>query len=168
MLIKKHLQRALCLDPGLGGTGYAMFDCLRTKDEAPGMVCTHGVLKTTERAWQAGAEDLSAQMIGLLEALTPDVVALEVPELWQTAVSQSSASSGDLFKLCYLCGCFGEIVRQFCRRSPILVRPSEWKGQLPKDVVIRRIKIIYPLLTATSHDADAIGIGLHLQGKLCD
>ena len=166
MIVKKHTSKALCIDPGLGGTGYAMFESLRTKEEAPGMVCCHGVLKTTERVWQAGAEDLTAKFIGVLEALHPDVVAMEVPEMWQTAVSHSAASSGDLFKLCYLCGCFGEVSRQFCMKSPILLRPSEWKGQLPKEVVIQRIKIIYPMLSVFSHDADAIGIGLHLQGKL--
>jgi len=166
MILKKHTSNALCLDPGIGGTGYAMFESLRIRQEAPGMVCCHGVIKTQERQWQSGAEDLSGKLIGVLEALKPDIVAMEIPEMWQSSTSHSSAASGDLFKLCYLCGMFGEVARQFCMKSPILLRPTEWKGQLPKEVVIQRIKIIYPMLSVFSHDADAIGIGLHLQGRL--
>jgi hypothetical protein len=47
-----------------------------------------------------------------------------------------------------------------------LLTPQRWKGNLPKEIIERRIKKIWPECAAKSHDVDAIGIGFYLLGRL--
>lgn len=78
------------------------------------------------------------------------------------------ARRGDLVKLTYLVGKFSS----FLPTEPedfILVRVVDWKGQLPKSVVARRVFKILPGLSSqkiSDHAVDAIGIGLYLKGLL--
>jgi hypothetical protein len=72
---------------------------------------------------------------------------------------------GDLQKLVFLVGVFAGYFSR-CKFTP--VTPNEWKGQLPKDVVIRRLqKRFGPGATQEwSKDVwDAVGIGLWKLGK---
>ena len=79
------------------------------------------------------------------------------------------AARGDLVKLSIFVG-------MLCYRARLLVGPenvffvpvNQWKGQLSKELVELRIKKFYASRNFhakfTSHEWDAVGIGLHVLG----
>ena len=91
----------------------------------------------------------------------------EFPHYMTSAKGIAATNKGLINKLSYLCGIFACIaLERGILQDAILVR--DWKGQLPKEAVIKRIKRIAPntvrIIHPTSHDWDAIGIGLYAQG----
>lgn len=162
------IPRVLFLDPGLTGTGWAYFGQINTKARTFVAPLDSGVnIPKQSRQWEGRVDTLCAWFAGLCVSTHPSLVVLEFPELWiNSAVSFSSATRGDLFKLTYLIGGLGEVARRASNNLPILVSPRDWKGQLPKDVVIRRIKRRFPNLKLDNHEADAVGMGLAAQGGL--
>jgi len=99
---------------------------------------------------------------------------LEMPELWSgSAISNASATHkakpgepADLFKLVYLVGVLGAAALAAVGNLPVLATPAEWKGQLAKDMVTRRIQSALPGCAFRDHEWDAVGMGLSAQGKL--
>ena len=77
----------------------------------------------------------------------------------------SAAASGDLFRLTYQVGVLADALDRVFERLPILLSPHEWKGQLDKKALAARI---WRALETKyrDHEADAVGIGLHIQGRL--
>ena len=90
---------------------------------------------------------------------------IEMPELWSgSALSQAAAARGDLFKLSFLVGSIYTALTMVNVDSTILL-PREWKGQLKKEMVDRRIwKALNKKFP--NHISDAVGIGLFVIGKL--
>jgi len=81
----------------------------------------------------------------------------------------ASSQSGDLIKLCQLTGMLiGALALNGIELNSLnLITPTEWKGQLPKEEVDRRIKRILKRKTKyPDHVSDAVGIGLFLQGEM--
>lgn len=73
-----------------------------------------------------------------------------------------SAAKQDVIKLTILAGQISTIARSF----PI--RVIDWKGQLPKRIVAKRVLrsiLPYTPRTKTTHEIDAIGIGLYVIEK---
>ena len=170
--IRAIYHNVLFIDPGLTGTGFAFFPTVITS-RAKGTVFDAreeglytGVWRPTgSKLWGGKTADACAWLNGLVGGIKPNLVVIEYPELWTgSAKSIASASTGKLFKLTYLVGGYGEVVRRLpCTRLPILVTPTEWKGQLPKEVVINRInQKIKNLEKIRDHEGDALGMGLHL------
>jgi hypothetical protein len=97
-----------------------------------------------------------------------EVVAIETP-MFMPGTRQGAmvALRGDLVKLAMLTGLLMGYLRDPC----ILVPVNQWKGQLPKKVVERRVKDVITAKLAKrmelrSHMWDAVGIGLYaLYGK---
>jgi hypothetical protein len=167
----------LFVDPGLGGTGWANFPYITTKSSATTVVKPNGTgvihipASKYKEGWIQHAELISASFFGVLTAYAPRLVIIEQPALWAgSAVSHASATAGkdgepgDLFKLAYLVGMFGGMVKQTVGTSPILIMPHEWKGQLPKEVVLARLQVFG--IQAKDHEGDAIGMGIAAQGLL--
>lgn len=172
----KTFINVLFVDPGIIGTGWAFFNTIHnrtTHRDYPihGKILTgyesSGVIKVKQkRQWPGKVADVCAEFEGLVQSLKPSIVVLEFPEMWGgDAKSMQSAQRGDLFKLAYLTGGLGEIARRSGARLPVLVFPREWKGQLPKDVVIKRIQNVLDV-KPKDHEADAIGMGVAAQGLL--
>jgi Holliday junction resolvasome RuvABC endonuclease subunit len=173
----KYFKDVLFVDPGIGGTGWAFFNQInpirggQNGSNIDGIYLidyrSSGVIKVKQnRQWPGKVADVCAEFEGLVQSLKPKIVVLEFPEIWSgNAASMQSAQRGDLFKLAYLIGGLGEIARRSGARMPVLVFPREWKGQLPKDIVIKRIEHVMEL-KPKDHEADAIGMGLAAQGLL--
>lgn len=150
--------------------GYAVWDEEQWKrDGTPALPCKTGVIgPRLQGKWLARL----AQGMRLFEvALTEQWDGLkrayvEYPTFFDTAGGHTSARRGDLVKLCIATGWICGVLDH--HRVPIqLVRPVQWKGQLPKPVVNARIREIYGLSPQAgwkSHDWDAVGIGLWAQG----
>ena len=91
-------------------------------------------------------------------------VVIEEVSIWEKSlVSMTAAKRGDLFKLsmvigAYICKC-GQM------NLPVkLVKPNDWKGQLPDDAVARRVTMINHVQYPNPHIYSAVGIGLNETG----
>ena len=151
------VERWMTIDPGLNGhTGWAKW-----YGNIPTPYKT-GVTK----AWTGEHWEQEARLTAL-EILTAsngvNAVFIEMPEFWAGSVkSYTSTAKGDLFKLSFLVGCISAALGTV----PLnLLTPRQWKGQLKKAMVDRRIFAAigkeYP-----EHISDAVGMGLFLKGML--
>lgn len=156
----------LFIDPGLMGTGWAFY--AKVDPVHPKPPSCYGVIKTSKNPFEVAAHDIWKQVRTLICQQQCQLIVIEFPGLWRSGVSQASAQTGDLFKLTYLIGGIGQVSCETCC-YPLLVSPAEWKGQLPKDIVVRRIVKHFPSLAhIKNHEADAVGMGLAAQGILGD
>ncbi len=161
--------RILFIDPGITGSGCAFWkELVRKADgKASPPDITEVLSPPTKDSWPSRVRMLSAWMHGLVHSLLPTHIVIEFPELWSgSAISQASASTGSLFKLTYLVGAYGEIARDHIGREPVLVSPNTWKGQLSKVAVKARIARALDNEEYREHIADAVGMGLAVQGRL--
>lgn len=146
----------LSIDPGLAGTGWAVWN-------KTGRLKKHGVLTpkasaVSKKAFLARELCNIAQVEKVVEAW------IEYPAKFGGVKGNMVANRGDLVKLAELVG----YIEAALNMLDITVEPipvMKWKGQLPKDIVIKRILRILPDCKAKSHDWDAIGIGLYKLGR---
>lgn len=158
--------RVLCIDPGLGGTGLAFWNELSKgmNPADPDLCVLHHF--PDSYGWLARVKSLTDNVVTSMKQTKPDWVVIEFPKLWGSSEkSFTSAARGDLFKLTYLVGNIGREVVAATFRPPVLVTPKEWKGQMSKDVVHRRIKRALNI-SYGEHVADAVGMGLAIMGAL--
>lgn len=92
-----------------------------------------------------------------------DAVIIEGVEHHGSVKGIASERSGSIHKLAYIVGAFMQIAHMYNSRV-YLILPSRWKGQLPDDVIDRR------LLSDMGrkfhrHEAEAVALGLWAQGK---
>lgn len=151
---KRKYGKKLTIDPGLNGTGWALWD-ERWK------LLRNGVITPKNKGWEMRGSEITCRVLDLDELIN-DVrdVYMEFPEFHQSAGGQVTAKSGALVKLAWFVGFLSSAIP-----VPVhYVTPTQWKGQLPKQIVIDRIKAKMPDVKAKSHDYDAIGIGLYVRG----
>ena len=152
------------IDPGVTGTGYATWVEIggQRATRPIDCGCVKGIKKNEN--WQDRAYYVVGALTKVFDEYGTRVVVVEWPELWTgSSRSQTAAERGDIIKLAHLCG----EIDYCCRESGfkcVLVRPSEWKGQLGKQAVINRIKRRLNNWSPTSHDADAVAMGLVAMG----
>lgn len=162
--------RVLCVDPGIGGTGLAFFErVLKGSKVAIAPAATHVIAPPRSYSyWEGKVEYIVAEFFSYLHLYKPKYVVIEFQELWSSSeVSMASATEGNLFKLTYLTGQLGLAVKQKTGNRAVLVKPTQWKGQLKKKAVGLRIKrTLGKGVSFPNHAEDAVGIGLSIQGKL--
>ena len=151
----------IAVDAGLKSAGWAVFgDGMLPVDSGlvhPNRECRDEDVVT--RAINVG------QQIGAIARLRVCREAIiEMPVYY----GQGDKNAGSIFKLCV---CIGAIAVALNEAGAVVetVEVPEWKGQLPKDVVIRRIKAILPAylvddLKLEKDMWDAVGIGLWKRG----
>ena len=162
---KRMELKILSVDPGTKNTGYAIFSSKNTLE-------TFGVFKIgNKKNYIERSDQIIRQFDILLSSLhfTPSIkVIMEIPQEWSSYKGQAADKSGSIDKLIFLCGMLYshfKFVHFFT--NIYLVPPYKWKGQLPKNVVKKRLlkkykmnKKIYTKLLLSTHDAvDAVGIG---------
>jgi len=159
----------LAIDPGLNSLGWAYWE--RTPSVRPphrvGLIKAPRKLELTARAlWIAKELDQAmwdlGPMGGSVSVYETDFVS-EFPS-WHGI--QLGWAAGDLQKLVFLVGVLAGYFKEAKSFTP--VTPKDWKGQLPKSVVTRRlIKRYGPGATRNwEKDVwDAVGIGLWKMGK---
>lgn len=148
----------LAVDPGLNGTGWVVFKGTDKK------FIHNGVITFGGKDWQQKAINIAHRLCNI--CLDNDIrnIFIEYPAYFDSAAGSMVAKKGDLLKLTFLVG----VITGFLEpKQTILVPVNKWKGQLPKFVVANRVKdIVGPKLfnKLKSHDIDACGIGLFIQG----
>ena len=146
----------ITIDPGATGSGWAVWD-MKWK------LLNNGIINPDrELEWEAKAYQVVARLGELTELFGCKEGYIEYPAFFQAHGACGVANSGALVKLAWFVG----LVCGSLSFAPHLVTVGSWKGQLPKKVVISRIKRLLPKVKAKSHDWDAIGIGLFLKGDL--
>lgn len=159
----------LSIDPGIDGTGIAVWN------EDPDWRTSLSSVKVWSRpsveGWVSKCIELSDLYYNLHESVQPVRIYCEWPAYHQTGVGQAATAKGDIHKLSFLIGMFAREVADVGGEF-ILVPVAEWKGQLPKQVVQRRIEKAYAgtgvleglKLKKLDHSWDAIGIGMYAKG----
>lgn len=158
----------VCVDPGFNGLGYAIFP----NQPVIKKPVTSGVLRCKKSELPKMSMELKTKLQDVMYEFLPKQMSkksvgliIEYPTIWGgSLLSQTAATKGDISMLCYLIGVLSTL---FLGSRVLLITPQEWKGQLPKRIVINRIKKIWPRLTQIrDHEADAIGIMASIFGKL--
>ncbi len=169
------------IDPGVDGTGWAVFLPGHLEPAASGAVQVGRAGEWGDRAADTARAVFRAVMDGYLERCTfkepatcggLGMVFVEEPQFMEGGRGIVAARGGDLVKLCLLAGM---VVGQFSSSSrDLLVRyvpVIEWKGSLPKDVTDRRVRAKlrgtgWEPSGTTTHEIDAVGLGLYVKGVL--
>lgn len=123
--------------------------------------------------------DKCRSMISQIESIRDNYgndyqIVTEIPMHFGSSVERGNLAreSGAIYKLTFLCGMIYNI-----DNDVIGYEPREWKGQMPKDVVARRLQKEYPKenifnikknkFIIDHNIADAIGIGhFYIHGKI--
>ena len=143
----------ITIDPGTNGCGYAVWT-------DKWKLLRHGVVSSSTKTWELKMEDIAKK----LKFICGDIITkayVEEPQKFHGTFGNMVADRGDLVKLSIFVG----YIKGYLGIPVESVKVIDWKGQLPKDVVIKRIKRLLPTVNAKSHDWDAIGLGLYLKGE---
>ncbi len=150
----------ISIDPGIQGTGYAVWDY-----EVKLHKC--GVINAPSKyTWE---EKMRYVALALTEYnYSCNKIYIEYPQRFGGASGDMVSLKGDLGKLFT---CVGYILG-YLKCDFKLISVVKWKGQLPKKIVNARIQKLLnkeelgKLSKNKSHDWDAVGIGLYVQGRL--
>lgn len=154
----------LAIDPGLVGTGWAVW---QGKDHTP-IAC--GVINgPRDVEWQERVDVIVSAILDIIYQYDVLVIVCEQMEMYETAASSMSWKTGDLQRTVFLIGSISGATRRKIQRM-VLTPPREWKGQLPKSVTIYRVKKtlgadVCRRLNIKTHAWDAVGIGLWFLGR---
>lgn len=150
------------IDPGLGGTGI----CLWHEDTLEPTMTAIIKVPDSYGDWLVRSNIMSSNLGEILK-MQPLIqqVYIEYPLLMQTASGMASAIRGDVFKLMFLVGCFAQQVWNY-NHEFVPLPVNDWKGQLPKEVVAKRVCQILRCESDRygDHVMDAVGMGLYLKG----
>lgn len=161
----------LSIDPGLDGTGLAWWRWEGWKEPEGPFNCEnlYGATREPEIGnWLVRGQVIASKL--RVRISTPNLKVMhiycEYPKFMDNASGHMVARKGDLLKLTTLVGVFAEMAWE--RRIPFTLVPvNDWMGQLPFEVMQRRLIDRIPdvvKLNPKSHSWSAIGIGLHSKG----
>lgn len=143
----------LSIDPGIAGSGVAVW---KAGERNPFL---NYPLRKKTRA------DYRNEFVSIVSMYDIKMVLIEKPGFQASEKGQMVLRKGDLVELCLFVGGM-EMCLMEAGCLVELIDVATWKGQLPKDVVNRRIQKVFPEVDAKSHDWDAIGIGFWATGLI--
>lgn len=143
----------LVIDPGINA-GYSVWDKYWKLKE-------WGNISGKGKTWEAKMYDVAEQLKRIVKKYKVVKTWIEKPRKFQGVFGDSVANRGDLVKLSihvgHLSGFLGTEIEY--------IEIHNWKGNLPKEVVAKRVKRLLPNVDAKSHSVDSLGMGLFLQGR---
>ena len=166
--VYKNIAGTLTIDPG-DHTGWAYWDL--SLRPVVGSFTYASEFKKLGKPWQiySLAENFGNMIRdNYADGLRIKQVVIEEVSVWENSLkSMAAAKRGDLFKLAMVIG--GYIHRCGMLNLPVkLVKPNDWKGQLPDDAVARRVTAINGQQYPNPHIYSAVGIGLNEAGIFKD
>ncbi len=157
-------------DPGKHGNGLSIFvdGLLGHAQYTGGLGGQIDCLLEPEEPTTAILEELRVG-VGMVDTLI-----IEVPQIYD-----QQKQVGDQEDLLDLAIIVGAVIRgaRSCVKSVLRVKPARWKGQVPKDVMVERIKsklspaelacVDLPTAKGLHHNVwDGVGLGLYRLGRL--
>lgn len=138
----------MTIDPGISGTGYAIFNKRKLIDYG-------NIYPKKAKTFTARAASICHRTIGMARLHGCVAVWCEWPSNFMGSKKGIAAfNSNSIIKLAYLIGRINE------RWGFInMVQVQRWKGQLPKEVTRKRAERFFKRTGFKSHAADAVGIG---------
>jgi len=108
------------------------------------------------------------QLGGIVLRLKPKCVVCEWPQSFTSVGGRAATGAGSIIKLAFGIGQVA-LMADACKAKFIPVPVAQWKGNLSKHIVIKRIKkrltpARLEYLQPESHAWDSIGIGLYCKG----
>jgi hypothetical protein len=162
---KKDKRTVASIDPGISGTGYAIWQESDWKRCVPPVFC--GNMYGRGLDWEERAYSLTMQVEELVKDHKVHTVYCEYPQHFESLTGRTAEAGGDIIKLAVLVGMFKGMCQFGNWLDFRLITPNDWKGQLPKPIVEARVCLRLPTLDKSkikSHTWDAIGIGLYAKG----
>lgn len=162
----------LTIDPGIGSTGWALWlDEERLKPDLVGLCTQKG--PALDFPWHIRAHKQAEDLVNATACHSYGrrdfKIYCEMPIFFAgTSGGIAAAETNSLQKLCYQVGAIGQAIYRSCPGAtftPIAV--CDWKGQLPKAVVIKRIEKILGIGNCKNFKNDiwdSVGIGLSVKG----
>ena len=154
------MRSILAVDPGVGGTGWALFT------DNPWPEAVGCCVPISSRAPWVDRQASVVQKLSLsVNVSATGTLVIECPELQMGERGWASARRGDLVKLSLITGAIVHVFRSWDIK---LVTPREWKGQLPKRITMQMVRDALPtrvvnellLERCPDHVWDAVAIGL--------
>ena len=140
------------IDPGLS-SGWSIWD-------KKWNLLKFGIVSGRGEDWREKMESVSKRLRIISRKYKATKTYIEQPRVFQGEFGSMVARRGDVVKL-------SMIVGQIAGRvgTPVeYVEIYDWKGNLPKDIVEKRVRRLLPGVKARSHEVDSIGMGLFLKG----
>jgi len=152
-------MRIVAIDPSYEkeGLGYAIFE--DEKLTSWGTIDS-GVEKDASFEVKVSAT-IDALNARISDWCTPMRLVIEMPEVWGGFKAAMSSKTGVLHKLFFFVGALWYWAWRSDNIVPVLIPVRKWKGQLPKEVMRGRIERSLNIKTNSTHEADAIGLGLY-------
>jgi Holliday junction resolvasome RuvABC endonuclease subunit len=158
----------MSIDPGVE-LGWALWNTPHTPNVLPHPIST-GICKANGRLpWLERITKTMSSFSEILNSMTSryhiEKMYCEWPAYFDDVGGQVSAGSGALVKLAVAVGHIAQIAHE--RDVEFMpVKVADWKGQVSKEVVIRRIRRRLNVSESRfhTHEWDAVGIGLHALG----
>lgn len=151
----KPLDFWATIDPGITGTGVCIW-CKRN----PTPVQSYSLKYRKVNLYMK-------QITRILQNHKVTDVVIEEVGFFTGSKGYAATKSGSTFKLARFIGSLETTLEHINIRHS-LVKPIQWKGQLPKHITIKRIQELLPDLDISDkndHEYDAIGIGLFILGR---
>jgi hypothetical protein len=161
------IGRLLTVDPGLGGTGWASWNRMDRNRLVPPN--NSGVVNTTALEHVRRMQEIAAGLEIVVAQELVFVVVLECPQFMEGGKGIIAARDGDLVSLSILTGFLLASMMRVNRCTGHLVIVSTWKGNMSKEMTAERVAFRLPGYTprtTTTHEMDAIGLGLFLKGAM--
>ena len=110
--------------------------------------------------WPIRAIVIAHEAIRIAEQASAGIIVCEMPAVFHSARGRQGTRTEAIQKLYYLVGCIAgkadELGIPFETYTPI-----QWKGNIPKEVTIRRINRKYGTSISDNNVADAVGIAAY-------
>lgn len=156
------------IDPGIRGCGIVIWDDDLWGESYPitSYVLDPNIYKSD---WVYICADMHKELSKIFNTFNVKKVYCEFPQYFGSDIGHAATSDGKIYKLsCFVGMVMGTIFEIGGTFNPVYV--TDWKGQMTKEAVIKRIKRKMPqwetyVPNMKSHAWDAFGIGLHIQGR---
>lgn len=158
----------IAVDPGFGGTGWAVWPLRRRIRIAhPESTGTVNPPKSGEMEEEERAGFLFNELLRLFDRIGPDRVFIEWPEFFPGTKGHTSAARGDFTRL-VLAASIVASAGWWAKAKVHFVPVTMWKGQLTKVVVAKRVAKALQCQTNRypNHVMDAVGLGLWVMRNL--
>lgn len=161
------MPNLMAIDPGLKGTGVAIWN---PKSPVPLLAQVITSRGAESNDWIDRVNRVAVQVQELAMEHSVRMIVCEMMEMHQSARAQMMWKAGDFQRTLVLIGAIYGMTESFVVDFK-LFPPSQWKGQLPKSVTIRRVQRAIGVKAALkleieTHAWDAVGLGLWHMGVI--